>query len=81
MADGATQTRVRTWEDRSWISRDGLDLHYRDYAGPVEKPPMLRAGVSVGLPPQFLTGLSAWTARGTEQAAPQWNDGALKSRG
>lgn len=41
MADGATQTRVRTWEDRSWISRDGLDLHYRDYAGPVEKPPML----------------------------------------
>jgi len=41
MADGATQTRVRTWEDRSWISRDGLDLHYRMYAGPVEKPPTL----------------------------------------
>lgn len=23
-----------TYEDRSWTSADGLDLHYRDYAGP-----------------------------------------------
>ncbi len=29
------------FEDRSWTSRDGLRLHYRDYAGPDGKPPLL----------------------------------------
>ena len=30
-----------TWEDRYWISRDGLKLHYRDYAGRTDRPPLL----------------------------------------
>ncbi len=29
------------WTDRSWNSADGLKLHYRDYAGPHERPPIL----------------------------------------
>lgn len=29
------------WEDRYWTSADGLKLHYRDYAGPRDKPPIL----------------------------------------
>jgi hypothetical protein len=41
MADGAAQTKDRTWVDRSWTSRDGLKLHFRDYAGPADKPPIL----------------------------------------
>jgi pimeloyl-ACP methyl ester carboxylesterase len=27
--------------DRNWTSRDGLNLHYRDYAGPEDKAPVL----------------------------------------
>ena len=30
-----------TWEDRYWTSRDGLKLHYRDYAGRIDRPPLL----------------------------------------
>lgn len=30
-----------TWEDRYWTSRDGLRLHYRDYAGRTDRPPLL----------------------------------------
>lgn len=30
-----------SWEDRYWTSRDGLKLHYRDYAGPADRPPVL----------------------------------------
>jgi pimeloyl-ACP methyl ester carboxylesterase len=30
-----------TWDDRYWTSRDGLRLHYRDYSGPAERPPVL----------------------------------------
>jgi len=30
-----------TWEDRHWTSRDGLKLHYRDYAGRTDRPPLL----------------------------------------
>ncbi|HKH28236.1 MAG TPA: alpha/beta hydrolase [Sphingomicrobium sp.] len=30
-----------TWEDRYWTSRDGLKLHYRDYAGRTDRPPLL----------------------------------------
>lgn len=29
------------WEDKYWTSRDGLQLYYRDYAGPVDRPPLL----------------------------------------
>lgn len=29
------------WDDRYWTSSDGLRLHYRDYAGPRDKPPLL----------------------------------------
>jgi pimeloyl-ACP methyl ester carboxylesterase len=29
------------WKDRYWTSSDGLRLHYRDYAGPQERPPIL----------------------------------------
>jgi pimeloyl-ACP methyl ester carboxylesterase len=34
-------TSEAAWEDRYWLSRDGLRLHYRDYSGPAEKPPVL----------------------------------------
>ena len=29
------------FEERSWTSRDGLKLHYRDYPGPADRPPLL----------------------------------------
>jgi pimeloyl-ACP methyl ester carboxylesterase len=29
------------WQDRFWNSSDGLRLHYRDYAGPADRPPIL----------------------------------------
>ena len=29
------------WADRHWTSFDGLRLYYRDYAGPVGRPPLL----------------------------------------
>lgn len=29
------------WADRFWTSGDGLKLHYRDYPGPLELPPLL----------------------------------------
>jgi pimeloyl-ACP methyl ester carboxylesterase len=29
------------WNDRYWTSRDGLKLHYRDYDGPGDRPPVL----------------------------------------
>lgn len=32
---------MKSWSDRYWTSRDGLKLHYRDYAGPDERPPVL----------------------------------------
>lgn len=31
----------RNYEDGYWWSRDGLRLHYRDYAGRVDRPPVL----------------------------------------
>lgn len=33
--------QTQTWADRFWTSRDGLKLHYRDYAGPAGRPPLL----------------------------------------
>ena len=32
---------MAAWSDQYWTSRDGLKLHYRDYAGPAERPPLL----------------------------------------
>jgi pimeloyl-ACP methyl ester carboxylesterase len=29
------------WADRRWTSFDGLQLYYRDYAGPADRPPLL----------------------------------------
>ena len=29
------------FEDRHWTSEDGLRLHYRDYPGPADKPPLI----------------------------------------
>ena len=34
-------TDVQRWADRYWTSGDGLKLHYRDYPGPLERPPLL----------------------------------------
>jgi pimeloyl-ACP methyl ester carboxylesterase len=31
----------KAYVDRFWESRDGLKLHYRDYAGPDDRPPLL----------------------------------------
>lgn len=32
---------MATWTDRYWNSAEGLRLHYRDYEGPRDKPPIL----------------------------------------
>ncbi|HYI42503.1 MAG TPA: alpha/beta hydrolase [Sphingomicrobium sp.] len=32
---------MKTWSDRYWTSRDGLKLHYRDYDGRSDRPPVL----------------------------------------
>jgi pimeloyl-ACP methyl ester carboxylesterase len=32
---------MATWTDGYWWSKDGLRLHYRDYPGPADKPPIL----------------------------------------
>lgn len=32
---------MASWNDRYWTSRDGLKLHYRDYGGPADRPPVL----------------------------------------
>ncbi|HET9398509.1 MAG TPA: alpha/beta hydrolase [Sphingomicrobium sp.] len=31
---------MASWTDRFWYSAEGLRLHYRDYAGPLDKPPI-----------------------------------------
>lgn len=36
-----TTETERQWEDRHWESADGLSLHYRDYAGRTDRPPLL----------------------------------------
>jgi pimeloyl-ACP methyl ester carboxylesterase len=40
MAEQSEDRHIR-WEDRFWTSSDGLRLHYRDYAGPSDRPPIL----------------------------------------
>lgn len=32
---------MASWSDGYWTSRDGLKLHYRDYAGRTDRPPIL----------------------------------------
>jgi pimeloyl-ACP methyl ester carboxylesterase len=32
---------MSSWDDRYWSSSDGLKLHYRDYPGPADRPPVL----------------------------------------
>jgi pimeloyl-ACP methyl ester carboxylesterase len=32
---------MASWNDRYWTSRDGLKLHFRDYSGPEDRPPVL----------------------------------------
>jgi len=32
---------MASWTDRFWYSAEGLRLHYRDYEGPRDKPPIL----------------------------------------
>lgn len=34
-------TASKKWTDRFWTSSDGIKLHYRDYDGPLERPPIL----------------------------------------
>jgi pimeloyl-ACP methyl ester carboxylesterase len=34
-------TGVKQYTDRHWMTADGLKLHYRDYAGPKSRPPIL----------------------------------------
>jgi pimeloyl-ACP methyl ester carboxylesterase len=38
---GADEAADGRFEARSWTSRDGLKLHYRDYPGPADRPPLL----------------------------------------
>lgn len=33
--------QTQAWADRYWTSQDGLKLHYRDYAGRADRPPLL----------------------------------------
>ena len=40
-AERAAADATRNWEDKYWTSRDGLTLHYRDYPGPSDRPPLL----------------------------------------
>ena len=53
-------TPATEWEDRYWTSRDALRLHFRDYAGPSDRPPIL-----------CLHGLTR-NARDFEEVAPRY---------
>ncbi|WP_338467843.1 alpha/beta hydrolase [Novosphingobium sp. ZN18A2] len=35
------ETEERNWVDRHWTTRDGLNLHFREYPGPAWRPPVL----------------------------------------
>ena len=35
------EKRAESWVDRYWNSAEGIRLHYRDYPGPAELPPLL----------------------------------------
>jgi len=38
---GQASTQDKSWQDKSWESADGLTLHYRDFAGRDDRPPIL----------------------------------------
>lgn len=38
---GTSATIEQSWQDGTWESADGLTLHYRDYAGRDDRPPIL----------------------------------------
>jgi pimeloyl-ACP methyl ester carboxylesterase len=38
---GTVFQAMADFENRSWSSRDGLRLHFRDFPGPDDKPPVL----------------------------------------
>ncbi len=40
-SEAAKGTRLAAYEDRYWWSQDNLRLHYRDYAGRDDRPPIL----------------------------------------
>ena len=40
-AKSSAEDAAQTWEEKYWTIRDGLKLHYRDYAGPSDRPPLL----------------------------------------
>lgn len=61
------------YEDRFWSSRDGLKLHYRDYAGPVERPPVICM--------HGLTRNARDFAELAERLSPDWRVLCLEMRG
>ena len=61
------------YEDRFWSSRDGLKLHYRDYAGPVERPPVICM--------HGLTRNARDFAQLAERLSPDWRVLCLEMRG
>ncbi|WP_340589380.1 alpha/beta hydrolase [Erythrobacter alti] len=38
---GENTTQQKSWQDKTWESADGLTLHYRDYPGRDDRPPIL----------------------------------------
>lgn len=40
-AEAAAQDASAQWQDRYWTSSDGLQLHYREYEGRADRPPIL----------------------------------------
>jgi pimeloyl-ACP methyl ester carboxylesterase len=41
MTDRRNPSRAGSWQDDFWWSNDGLRLHFRDYAGPADRPAIL----------------------------------------
>lgn len=41
MATAAERPTDRAWADRYWLSSDGLKLHFRDYPGRADRPPVI----------------------------------------
>ncbi len=41
MAIASNTAAPRAWSDRAWLSSDGLRLHFRDYPGRADRPPVV----------------------------------------
>jgi pimeloyl-ACP methyl ester carboxylesterase len=61
------------YEDRFWTSSDGLKLHYRDYAGSAERPPVICM--------HGLTRNARDFAQLAERLSPEWRVLCLEMRG